>query len=100
MPTDQMQTPRNFPHNMLKEIYEQPAAIEATLMHYLAGGTLDAEPFKQVAEALRGHERLVIAASGSSRHAGLAASPMPLSFREGPLSTPTAGSETRPFRKL
>lgn len=68
-----MQTPRNFPHNMLKEIYEQPAAIEATLMHYLAGGTLDAEPFKQVAEALRGHERLVIAASGSSRHAGLAA---------------------------
>ncbi len=64
---------REFSHHMLKEIYEQPEAIRATLAHYLKDGTLDPEPFAAVAEALRGHERLVIAASGSSRHAGLAA---------------------------
>ena len=60
-------------HAMLREIYEQPDAIRTTLSHYLSGETLNAEAFRSTAEALRGHERLVIAASGSSRHAGLAA---------------------------
>ena len=64
---------RDFPHHMLKEIYDQPDAIRTTLSHYLKDGTLNPEPFAAVAESLRGHERLVIAASGSSRHAGLAA---------------------------
>jgi glutamine---fructose-6-phosphate transaminase (isomerizing) len=64
---------RVFPHAMLREIYEQPEAIEATLRSYLVDGSLDPEAFKMLAEALRGHERIVIAASGSSRHAGLAA---------------------------
>ena len=58
---------------MLREIYEQPEAIAATLRNYLIGGSLNPEAFKTLAEALRGHERIVIAASGSSRHAGLAA---------------------------
>ncbi len=58
---------------MLREIYEQPKAIAATLGHYLSGGSLNPEAFQSLAEALRGHERIVIAASGSSRHAGLAA---------------------------
>src|SRR5271170_1106741 len=58
---------------MLREIYEQPEAIEATLRSYLVEGSLNPEAFKSLAEALRGHERIVIAASGSSRHAGLAA---------------------------
>jgi glucosamine--fructose-6-phosphate aminotransferase (isomerizing) len=58
---------------MLREIYEQPEAIANTLGQYMSQDTLYPEPFKAVAEALRGHERLVIAASGSSRHAGLAA---------------------------
>src|SRR5271168_2003908 len=63
---------RLFPHAMLREIYEQPEAIEATLGGYLVEGSLNPEVFKSLAEALRGHERIVIAASGSSRHAGLA----------------------------
>src|SRR5271167_2276916 len=64
---------RVFPHAMLREIFEQPEAIEATLRSYLIDGSLNAEAFKGLAESLRGHERIVIAASGSSRHAGLAA---------------------------
>ena len=64
---------RVFPHAMLQEIYEQPEAIEAALRAYLLDGSLNPAPFKDLAEALRGHERIVIAASGSSRHAGLAA---------------------------
>ena len=58
---------------MLREIYEQPEAIAATLSNYLLEGSLNPAKFKELAEALRGHERIVVAASGSSRHAGLAA---------------------------
>lgn len=65
--------PRVFPHAMLREIYEQPEAIAATLRHYVTERNLQPEAFRRLAEALRGHERIVIAASGSSRHAGLAA---------------------------
>jgi glucosamine--fructose-6-phosphate aminotransferase (isomerizing) len=63
---------RNFPHAMLREIYEQPDALAATMARYAPNGALDASVFSQVAEALRGRQRVVIAASGSSRHAGLA----------------------------
>ena len=57
---------------MLREIYEQPEALSATMARYVPGGTLDAGTFAPVADALRGRQRVVIAASGSSRHAGLA----------------------------
>ncbi len=57
---------------MLREIYEQPEALAATMARYAPGGVLDANAFAAVAEALRGRQRVVIAASGSSRHAGLA----------------------------
>jgi glucosamine--fructose-6-phosphate aminotransferase (isomerizing) len=57
---------------MLREIYEQPEALRATMARYAPGGTLDTSVFAPVAEALRGRQRVVIAASGSSRHAGLA----------------------------
>lgn len=57
---------------MLREIYEQPAALASTMARYAPGGALDAGVFAQVADALRGRQRVVIAASGSSRHAGLA----------------------------
>jgi glucosamine--fructose-6-phosphate aminotransferase (isomerizing) len=73
MPVEPSESARVYPHAMLKEIYEQPDAIADTLIHYLADGSLNPESFKTVAEALRGHQRIVIAASGSSRHAGLAA---------------------------
>jgi glucosamine--fructose-6-phosphate aminotransferase (isomerizing) len=57
---------------MLREIYEQPQALAATIEKYIPGGTEAAEIFQPVLDALGRRERLVIAASGSSRHAGLA----------------------------
>ena len=67
-----MSETRNFPHAMLREIYEQPEALAATMARYAPAGSLDPAAFSSVAEALRGRQRIVIAASGSSRHAGLA----------------------------
>jgi glucosamine--fructose-6-phosphate aminotransferase (isomerizing) len=64
---------RVFAHAMLREIYEQPEAIAATLRNYLREDGFEPEAFRTLAEGMRGHERIVIAASGSSRHAGLAA---------------------------
>lgn len=62
----------DFPHAMLREIYEQPQALAATIERYVPGGASTAETFQPVIDALGRRERLVIAASGSSRHAGLA----------------------------
>ncbi|MGC2638046.1 MAG: SIS domain-containing protein [Acidobacteriaceae bacterium] len=67
-----MSSTRTFPHAMLREIYEQPQALAATMARYAPNGSLDADAFAAVADALRGRQRVVIAASGSSRHAGLA----------------------------
>jgi glucosamine--fructose-6-phosphate aminotransferase (isomerizing) len=68
---------RVFPHHMLREIYEQPEAIERTLEHYLetTGGAVSfrGEPLRGVAALFARHGDLIVAASGSSRHAGLAA---------------------------
>ena len=63
---------RVYPHAMLQEIYEQPEALATTIERYAPGGSLSADAFPNIAEILRGRQRLVIAASGSSRHAGLA----------------------------
>jgi glutamine---fructose-6-phosphate transaminase (isomerizing) len=68
-----MHQDQHFEHAMLKEIFEQPQALAATASHYLENGNLNAEAFRQAAETFRGRERMVIAASGSSRFAGLAA---------------------------
>src|SRR5271168_2348410 len=61
-----------FPHAMLREIYQQPQALAATIEQYVPGGVSTTETFQPAVDALGGRERLVIAASGSSRHAGLA----------------------------
>jgi glucosamine--fructose-6-phosphate aminotransferase (isomerizing) len=63
---------RQFPHAMLREIYEQPQALADTLAYYTREGTIAREPMLAAHKALLGHERIVVAASGSSRHAGLA----------------------------
>lgn len=57
-------------HAMLREIYEQPDALRATLAAFTAGDALNNAAFAG-AEAALGGESLLIAASGSSRHAGL-----------------------------
>jgi glucosamine--fructose-6-phosphate aminotransferase (isomerizing) len=63
-----------FPHWMLREIFEQPAALTATMEQYIDGTTLCGERCgsirRWIADA-RGE--IVIAASGSSRHAGMVA---------------------------
>jgi len=58
-----------FEDYMLKEIYEQPAALRATLSGRLdAGGAVD---LSEVDLALSGFERVAIVACGTAYHAGL-----------------------------
>ena len=63
-------------HVTLSEIYEQPRAIADTLAAYVSGDILNTEAWGPVQNALRGPngltDRLIVAASGTSRHAGLA----------------------------
>jgi glutamine---fructose-6-phosphate transaminase (isomerizing) len=63
----------NLPHAMLREIYEQPRAIADTIDYYFKNGRLDPAVFADARNVLAGTGRIVIAASGSSRHAGLVA---------------------------
>jgi glucosamine--fructose-6-phosphate aminotransferase (isomerizing) len=62
-----------FPHAMLREIFEQPEAIRRTLALYLDGQSFAAGAFVPLAAWLNPRGEVLIAASGSSRHAGLAA---------------------------
>jgi len=63
----------DFAHEMLREIYEQPTALRRTLSTYLTPEGLK----EDVAQSLTGWSNaegeVLIAASGSSRHSGLAA---------------------------
>jgi glucosamine--fructose-6-phosphate aminotransferase (isomerizing) len=62
-----------FPHFMLKEIYEQPQAIEQTIRRHVEGNnTIFPSELGSIERALQACGRIIIAASGSSRHAGLA----------------------------
>jgi len=63
---------RTFPHVLLGEIYEQPRALWHTIDRGSEREQLLSAELQPVAEALRGCRRVIIAASGSSRHAGLA----------------------------
>src|SRR5947208_9718512 len=63
---------RQFPHLMLREIYEQPQAIARTVEKHLKDDTIFPRELQAIKGALLIFEKLIIAASGSSRHAGLA----------------------------
>jgi glucosamine--fructose-6-phosphate aminotransferase (isomerizing) len=65
-------TNRTYPHAMLREIFEQPHAISETLSAYADGVSLREDVFLAARQALVGRDSILIAASGSSRHAGLA----------------------------
>ena len=71
-PTSNTPPATNFSHAMLREIYEQPQALAATIAQYLPDAMEPQEPLGRLLEIVGERERLVIAASGSSRHAGLA----------------------------
>lgn len=62
-----------YPHAMLREIFEQPEAIRRTLALYVSGQSLKPEAFAPLAQWLNPRGEVLIVASGSSRHAGLAA---------------------------
>jgi glucosamine--fructose-6-phosphate aminotransferase (isomerizing) len=67
-------SPAPFPHWMLREIHEQPTTLAATLAHYVQGGQFHPANCADIREWFAAVEgEIVIAASGSSRHAGLVA---------------------------
>jgi glucosamine--fructose-6-phosphate aminotransferase (isomerizing) len=70
MPPD----PTPFPHWMLREIHEQPETLAATLAALVADNRFRDEAAAPLRAWLRAAQaEIVIAASGSSRHAGLVA---------------------------
>jgi glucosamine--fructose-6-phosphate aminotransferase (isomerizing) len=67
-------SPQPYPHWMLREIHEQPSALAATLTKYVDGDRFREEICAPVrAWLLAAKDEIVIAASGSSRHAGMVA---------------------------
>lgn len=62
-----------FDHEMLREIYEQPLALRHTLELYLANNALKPDVAALLAGWSIPQGEILIAASGSSRHSGLAA---------------------------
>jgi glucosamine--fructose-6-phosphate aminotransferase (isomerizing) len=62
-----------FEHEMLREIYEQPLALRHTLALYLANHSLKPDVAALLAGWSIPEGEILIAASGSSRHSGLAA---------------------------
>lgn len=62
----------NFPHAMLREIYEQPRAIRETIRQNVNADVIFSNDLQPIENALFAFKKIIIAASGSSRHAGLA----------------------------
>ncbi|MGH9744848.1 MAG: SIS domain-containing protein [Candidatus Acidiferrales bacterium] len=63
---------REFAHAMLREIYEQPQAIRETIQRNVEGDVIFPSALQPIESALFAFKKIIIAASGSSRHAGLA----------------------------
>jgi glutamine---fructose-6-phosphate transaminase (isomerizing) len=70
--TDQKPPARNFAHAMLREIYEQPHAVGETIRRNVEGDAIFPGVVQRLENALLAFKKIIIAASGSSRHAGLA----------------------------
>ena len=62
--------PSPYPHWMLREIHEQPETLTATLRQYVQRSTFLDGPCTPLRHWLEHAQEIVIAASGSSRHAG------------------------------
>lgn len=62
-----------FDHEMLREIYEQPDALRNTIGLYISGKVLKPDVAALLAAWAVPEGEILIAASGSSRHSGLAA---------------------------
>lgn len=57
---------------MLREIYEQPEALRRSLRAHLSEDLIFANELQAIESSLLTFKKIIIAASGSSRHAGLA----------------------------
>ena len=66
-------TPKpRFPHHMIREIYEQPDAVRRVLKdHVNDEGTIRLPQLPFTSDQIRSFSKITIAASGSSRHAGM-----------------------------
>ena len=73
-PKNKKTTPADQPHShaMRREIYEQPQAIAKTVAMHLKDDIIFPGELHAIESALLTFGKLIIAASGSSRHAGLA----------------------------
>ncbi|HKR95700.1 MAG TPA: glutamine--fructose-6-phosphate aminotransferase, partial [Candidatus Angelobacter sp.] len=61
-----------FAHYMIKEIYDQPEAVRTVIEDNLGGdGNISLPQLGFSSELLRNISKITIAASGSSRHAGI-----------------------------
>ncbi|HUA91292.1 MAG TPA: SIS domain-containing protein [Terracidiphilus sp.] len=60
-----------FPHEMLREIYEQPQALNRTLALYLTERGLKQDVRTRLSSWISPSGEILVAASGSSRHSGL-----------------------------
>jgi glutamine---fructose-6-phosphate transaminase (isomerizing) len=65
-------TDQKHSHAMRREIYEQPAAISKTVAKHLKDDIIFPGELQPIESALLTFEKMIIAASGTSRHAGLA----------------------------
>ena len=72
LPMKRRATPTVFPHAMLEEIYAQPESIRRTIEQNVKGDLIFPGTLGPIESALFGFTKVIIAASGSSRHAGLA----------------------------
>jgi glutamine---fructose-6-phosphate transaminase (isomerizing) len=70
--TNQNAPRREFPHTMLREIYDQPRAIRETIERNVQGDVIFPGALEPLESALHAFRKIIVAASGSSRNAGLA----------------------------
>jgi glutamine---fructose-6-phosphate transaminase (isomerizing) len=73
LPVTELNESQIFAHAMLREIYEQPVALNRTIALYLSSEGLRPEIAALLREWSIPQGEVLIAASGSSRHSGLAA---------------------------
>ncbi|MEO0229254.1 MAG: glutamine--fructose-6-phosphate transaminase (isomerizing) [candidate division WOR-3 bacterium] len=60
-----------FPHFMLKEIFEQPEVLRKNLEHYIRGNEVTLLKDFNLRRLLLNKDRIIIQASGTSMHAGI-----------------------------
>lgn len=62
-----------YEHFMMKEIHEQPKAVQDTLNSVIKDGKIDLASVEITAEEIKGFEQIYIVACGSAWHVGMAA---------------------------